>query len=224
MTLALPRVADSGRSGGALRDRRLVGLLALTLLGLAIAPVATAADSMTIVVVPASTSSAFRDATLVYLDGPIDPGAPDRLGRALDGVEGKIVAWLNSAGGNLFAGMQLGRILRRHSAWTQIVNSRTLLPGECYSACGLAFLGGVRRSNDSGARYGVHRVSLQAGRASGDLAQDLSAAIRGYMREMGVDTRLLDLWQKAGPDGMYLLSRREAEDLRVVNDGEPRPQ
>jgi hypothetical protein len=212
--------------GGTLRDRRLVGLLALTCLGLSIAPVAAGADSMTIVVVPPSMSSLFRDATLVYLEGPIDPDAPDRLARALDGVEGKIVAWLNSAGGNLFAGMQLGRILRRHGAWTQIVNSRTLLPGECYSACGLAFLGGVRRSNDSGARYGVHRASLQAAQASGDrdLAQYLSAAIRGYMREMGVDTRLLDLWGKAGPDGMYLLSRREAEDLRVVNDGGARPE
>jgi hypothetical protein len=181
---------------------------------------------MTVEVVPRSTSGVFRDATLVYLDGQIDPDAPARLSRALEGVDGRILAWLNSSGGNLFAGMQLGRVLRARGAWTYIINSRTLLPGECYSACGLAFLGGVRRFSDDGARYGVHRASLEAGPTGGarDLAPDLSAAIGSYIREMGVDARLLDLWKKAGPDEMYLLSRQEAEALRVVNRGEPRPE
>lgn len=176
---------------------------------------------MTVEVVPRSTSGVFRDATVVYLDGEIDSDAPGRLSRALDRVDGKILVWLSSPGGNLFAGMQLGRILRQRGAWTYIINPRTLLPGECYSACGLAFLGGIRRFSDHGARYGVHRASLQAGRATGgrDLAPDLSAAIDSYIREMGVDGRLLDLWKRAGPDGMYVLSRQEAEDLRVVNDG-----
>jgi hypothetical protein len=211
-------------TGGALRDHRTVGLLVLALLGWAGASMARGADSMTVAVVPRSPSGVFRDATVVYLDGPIDPDAPARLSEALEGVDGKILAWLNSPGGNLFAGMQLGRVLRQRGAWTYIINSRTLRPGECYSACGLAFLGGVRRFNDSG-RYGVHRASLQAGPGGGrDLTADLSSAIGSYVREMGVDARLLDLWKKAGPDRMYLLSRREAEDLRVVYDGDRRPQ
>src|SRR5262245_66365065 len=118
---------------------------------------------MTVTVAPRSASGVFRDTALVYLDGTIDPGAPDRLSRALDGVDGKITVWLNSSGGNAFAGMQLGRILRKHGAWTYIIDSRTLLPGQCYSACALAFLGGVYRFNDNGARYGVHRASLPVG-------------------------------------------------------------
>jgi len=63
-----------------------------------------------------------------------------------------------------------------------------------------AFLGGVFRFNDNGARYGVHRASLQVARTPGDrdLAPDLSAAIKGYIREMGIDARLFDLWAKAG--------------------------
>jgi len=178
---------------------------------------------MTVIVVPPSEWGAFRDTGLVYLDGAIDADAPDRLTQALDGIKAKIAVWLNSRGGNLYAGMQLGRIIRGRGASTYIINYRTLLPGECYSACALAFLGGVYRSNDNGARYGVHRASLRSGPTSGrDLGQQLSMAIGSYMREMGVDARLLDLWVKKGPGEMYVLSPREARDLGVINDGKKR--
>lgn len=182
--------------------------------------------AMTITVVPRSESGAFRDTTLVYLDGPIDAGAPDRLSGALDGLDGKIAVWLNSPGGNLFAGMQMGRTIRRHGAWTYIIDHRTLRPGECYSACGLTFLGGVYRFNDNGGRYGVHRASLTGDPASNEpgLQQHFNVAIESYLREMGIDARLLDLWMKAAPDQMYLLSRPQAKDLGVVNNGRKPPE
>ena len=180
---------------------------------------------MIVTVVARVKSGGLRDTAFVYLDGRIDADAPRRLSEALDGVEGKIAVWLNSHGGNLFAGMQLGRIIREHGASTRIVDHRTLLPGECYSACALTFLGGVYRFNSNGARYGVHQATLVV-RPSGDvdLGQDLSTAIRSYIREMGVDARLLDLCMKAGRDEMYVLSRREARDLGVVNDGRKSPE
>jgi hypothetical protein len=180
---------------------------------------------MTVKVVPRSDSGVFRDTTLVYLDGRIDADAADRLSRALGGVKGKTAIWVHSPGGNLFAGMQLGRVIRTHGAWTYIIDSRTLLPGECYSACSLAFLGGVYRFNDNGGRYGVHRASLRGDPADGarGVEQDLSAAVGSYIREMGVDARLLDLWMKAAPDEMYVLSPREATSLGVVNNGRRPP-
>lgn len=204
------------------------GLLALvfasTSFVIALASAAEREAPMTVTVVPRSDSGVFRDTALVYLDGRIDPGAPERMSRALEGVSGKIAVWLNSAGGNLFAGMQLGRIIRTRGASTYIIDHRTLLPGECYSACSLTFLGGVYRFNDNGARYGVHRASLGPAAGDVDRGQDLSAAVSSYLHEMGVDARLLDLWMKAQPDEMYVLSRREAEDLGVVNNGRKRPE
>jgi hypothetical protein len=189
-------------------------------------PVAGGEASMTVTVVPRSSSGVFSDTTLVYLDGRIDADAPDRLAKALDRVTGKVAIWLNSPGGNLFAGMQLGRVIRKHGASTHIIDYRTLLPGECYSACSLAFLGGVFRFNDNGARYGVHRASLQGGPTPGDRDRgpDLSGAIKDYIREMGVDARLFDLWVKAGPDEMYVLSQRQASELGVVNNGRKPPE
>src|SRR5262249_7826424 len=47
---------------------------------------------------------------------------------------------------------------------------------------------------------------------------------RAYMREMGVDARLLELWVKARPDEMYVLSEREARSLGVVNNGRRPPE
>src|SRR5262245_54626706 len=206
-------------------------LLVLAAIGFAGRPViadprAEPEPVMAVTVVPRSESGAFRDTTVVYLDGRIDAGAPSRLAQALEGIDGRIATWLNSPGGNLFAGMQLGRVIRKHGASTHIIDSRTLLPGECYSACSVAFLGGVYRFNDNGARYGVHRASLRGGPKSGDpdLDQDLSSAIRAYVREMGVDARLLELWLKARPDEMYVLSEREARGLGVVNNGRQPPR
>ena len=183
------------------------------------APASEREATLTVTVVPRSESGVFRDTALVYLDGRIDGDAPDRLSRALEQIKGKTAVWLNSPGGNLFAGMQMGRIIRQHGASTYIINSRTLLPGECYSACSMAFLGGVYRFNDNGARYGVHRASLGSTAEDAERAHDLTAAVQSYIREMGVDTRLLELWMKAAPDEMYVLSRKQAEDLGVVNNG-----
>src|SRR5215510_6242293 len=208
-----------------------IGLLALVLaarmapvLAQATSPTTEREATLTVTVVPRSESGAFRDTTLVYLDGRIDPGAPDRLSKALHGINGRTAIWLNSAGGNLFAGMQLGRVIRRHGASTNIIDARTLLPGKCYSACSLAFLGGVYRFGDNGARYGVHSASLGPAGEDADRASDLSAAVGSYIREMGVDVRLLELWTKARPDQMYVLSQKQAEDLGVVNNGRKPPE
>ena len=180
---------------------------------------------MTVTVLPRSKSARAPDAALVYLHGRIDADAPRRLAEALQGVDGAIAVWLNSPGGNLFAGMQLGRILRQRGASTHIIDYRTLRPGACYSACAMTFLGGVYRFSGNGARYGVHRASLLVGPTGEvDLGQHLSSAIGSYIREMGIHPRLLDLCMKAGRDEMYVLSPRELKDLGVVNNGRTPPE
>jgi hypothetical protein len=96
------------------------------------------------------------------------------------------VIYLNSLGGDLGAGMEVGKIIREAHLNTGVgknsrdpkdantidldANSR-LYPGYCVSACSLAFLGGVSREVRGGSTYGVHRVSMNCIQKGKALAQ-----------------------------------------------------
>jgi len=62
--------------------------------------------------------------------------------------------WLNSNGGNLMEGVEIGRILREKKQFVRVPNG-----GRCVSACTVAFLGGILRTVDPEARYEVHAYS-----------------------------------------------------------------
>src|SRR5207248_4420636 len=113
----------------------------------------------------------------------------------------------NSPGGNLFAGMRLGRLFRKfgfstyvgkwygkaltNEAWLQ---QKEATPGECYSACVFAFVGGYFRYLTNASTIGVHRFSKTTASLSDlDVAQVVSGQIIAYLAEMGVDRALFEL-------------------------------
>ncbi|WP_249931288.1 hypothetical protein [Ramlibacter sp. 2FC] len=175
----------------------------------------------------------------VVLDGEIDADDPARVAAALSktGADGADV-YINSPGGNLLAGMDIGRIIREAGANTHIgglmqVPSISIpsmprwksVPGVCYSACALAFLGGVYRYASSDSEYGVHRFSRRSGSNQNDLdaAQIMSAAIGTFIRDMEVDPGLFDLMVQEGKDKIRILSKVELTGLNVVNNGRKKP-
>ena len=169
----------------------------------------------------------------IYLSGEIDNDTPaNMLGiiAAQEAFGRSIRVTFNSPGGNLLAGMQVGRILRDAAAAVSIgtyaKNPKTGLtdpssPGVCLSACALAFLGGTNRWIPEGSVYGVHRFHSPTGSKSSDLdtAQIISAAIGNYIREMGVAPALFDLMVQAGAKDIYPLNTKQLADLNVVNNG-----
>lgn len=168
------------------------------------------------------------DAWDIFADGIIDEGASTRLRQFLvdNKVPGDSSLYLNSPGGNLVEGMRLGRVIREHGLFTYVGRSDThfthISPGECYSACSLAFLGGIFRFSIDGSIYGVHRFYSTPGTTAidSDTAQILSAAIVGYIQEMGISPSLFKLMTEAGSDEVRLLSNKEEASLGVVNNGE----
>jgi len=182
------------------------------------------------------TGAAAADAAwIMSLAGEIDGAAPARVKAALarTGPAG-VAVYLDSTGGDLLAGMEIGQLLRQAGATTHVgrylAGSKSqggagrelaVQPGVCYSACSLAFLGGVYRYVGAGSQYGVHRVSRSSGPAAGDLdtGQIVSAGIARYIRGMGVGQGLLDLLVQQGEHGIYLLSDAEMKTLNVVNNG-----
>lgn len=150
---------------------------------------------------------------------------------------------LNSPGGNLIAGIELGQRIRRFGLNTEIGYSRKIdgysyeiEPGVCASACAYAFVGGVSRSIDemfaftkkdgASSKFGVHRFfrkdalsNLDIKRyAARDLDQEqqLTSLIAVYLTSMGIDATLLGLAAEADANSMRWLTRTELESLRVV--------
>jgi hypothetical protein len=173
-------------------------------------------------------------AWVLYASGPIDLDAGKRLNQFLTSqrIPANSYIYLNSPGGSLVGGMNLGRIIRQHNLRTDVGSRNSdrplghaVAPGECYSACALAFLGGEFRFLRGDSRYGVHRFAFQKPAPDqADAAQIVSAALIEYIRSMDVDPGLFSLAVSAGKDAIVEPTRHQLEELNVVNNGRARPR
>jgi hypothetical protein len=159
---------------------------------------------------------------IINADGIIVPGTADRL-RELAKERGLIpggTIYLNSAGGSLLEGMKLGKAIRDLGLETYIGDERAT--AYCFSACTLAYLGGVYRSMDNRAIYGVHRFYLANGISHDsdlDTAQIVSADVIEYIKSMGADPMLFQLMALKGKDEVTIIPKAMLETLNVVNNG-----
>ncbi|MCK1745917.1 hypothetical protein IVA80_35430 [Bradyrhizobium sp. 139] len=173
------------------------------------------------------------NAWTIYASGPIDAEAGKRLEAylAANRVPMQSHFYFDSPGGSLLAGMELGRVIRKHELRTNVGAARvdnltghSAGPGGCFSSCALAFLGGKFRFLNKDARYGVHRFSFKTPVASAvDVAQVASAAIVQYLRDMDVDTGLFTLASSVGESEIFEPTQSQLTTLNVVNNGFTRP-
>ena len=150
---------------------------------------------------------------------------------------------LNSPGGNLGEGLELGLAIRKLHYWTQVgarlpndmvspyvpkdvvpyLPESTSAPfsGSCVSACTFAFLGGEQRFIDYGSEYGVHRFwsDNQSGAPETEVeTQKITGELAEYLAEMGADPRWLTEMSKGGKTFAEVvhLSLERMIELRVV--------
>lgn len=103
---------------------------------------------------------------LLIANGIIERDSDSKLLNTLGNLPGGITVELNSLGGDLLGGMRLGDAIRTKRLNTRVryaypanaKPTKSFLPAECYSACALAFMGGVNRILDERARFGVHSL------------------------------------------------------------------
>jgi hypothetical protein len=170
----------------------------------------------------------------IYASGVIDPDAASRFQALVVAnkiPEGSVVNF-DSPGGNLLAGMELGRKIRLDGFYTQVNAANgtdshgvpVSKPSLCASACTLAFLGGTFRWIDDKSVYAVHRFFFPAPENDGaDIAQILSAEIVQYMRDMGIDPGLFTLMTEGGRTEVVIPTREQLLALNVVNNGKDKP-
>jgi hypothetical protein len=156
----------------------------------------------------------------VFAEGEITPDTPNVFADFLkQNSMFRQTVTFNSPGGNLVAGLDLGRAIRS-AGWNTNVGTPGLStlswnPGECDSACTFAFLGGRTRSIAAGSRFGVHRfIGLQ-----GDveqITQQLAGDLVAYIREMGVSTEMYTLMTQAEPKQVKYLDGDTLARLRIT--------
>ena len=167
------------------------------------------------------------DGWWIYLDGPINSETPKEVESYLtkNKVPSMSMVVINSPGGSLVGGMELGHVFRKHGILTDVGrhgggDHLDVQKGVCFSACTLAYLGGVFRYLHDGSRYGVHRFSSsEPNDADVDIAQMASATIISYLREMEIDPSLFNLSTVAGKEEIYEPGRQILEKLNVINNG-----
>jgi hypothetical protein len=215
------------------RSRRAVALVAffLTYFLFCFTSFAEELQKISIVGVPPDRKLEFAvgNAWAIYLDGPITLGDAKRLEQYIVQHHIPAESWaiLNSPGGNLLEGMELGRIIRKYFLRTDIGrrkpnSSRRFdsIGGGCYSACTLAYVGGSFRFLKSDSHFGIHRFAFSSPQKNeSDIAQMASASIVAYLRSMDIDPDLFTLSTKAGSAEMYEPSKDDLEKLNVVTNG-----
>lgn len=201
----------------------------LALLGLFLVPVA-AGDPTTLQVVAVAPDYAGRATGdgrwLIYLDGPIDPGAPARLEHLIAAESiSRAVVYLNSPGGSLVSAMQLGRVVRAHAFDTRVgtrtANAVRATAGTCHSACPFILAGGVRRSLEAGSQIGLHRAENRVPVSDESAFQRVvETQVADYLAEMGLRAEVAGLMSAIPHDQIRDLTVAEARHLNLVNAGD----
>ena len=123
----------------------------------------------------------------IELDGPINSDSAYVIGKVLNELDkcyksGKNVVptvYLNSSGGRLLDGYEIGRIFRENSVSTRVIEGQV-----CASACAVAFLGGHFRQVTQDARLVFHAPYVRT--AYGIECKDKNSTehLLNYYREM----------------------------------------
>jgi hypothetical protein len=170
------------------------------------------------------------ESCFLIAEGEITAETPALFTQSAPGSEARKILF-DSPGGNLGAGIRLGRLIRENGFETFIgtrasFEAQDYPPsgGQCLSACAYAFAGGVMRNLGATGQLGFHqfRLGAKADVSAEQLteaiegAQAISAQVISYLVEMGVDARVFALASgKTGTD-MHMITQQEALEFDLV--------
>jgi hypothetical protein len=149
----------------------------------------------------------------VYITGTIT----DRDARTLESLSQELPfvtslsVTLDSQGGDVFAAMKIGRIIRKYDGTTEISET-------CYSSCALIYIAGVIRANFNG-DLGLHRPYLSSAPQSRDMIEKqvplMLAAIKSYVAEMGITDAFYQQMVNTEPSNVIIYRDNQASEKLV---------
>lgn len=114
---------------------------------------------------------------------------------------------LMSPGGNLLAGIEIGKAIRLKGYMTAVPGDAT-----CASACALAWLGGRKRLMSRQARIGFHAAYVDDA-GTNTVTGTGNALVGAYLNQLGLPTGAIIFVTSASPDGMTWLSAANAQKV-----------
>jgi hypothetical protein len=168
--------------------------------------------------------------------GTIEHGDDVKFEKFLDAHRppSHMVVYIDSTGGDLEAGIGIGRQIRHYGLWTDVGSyvleqtdpSKPLVPrkraqGRCMSAATMVYLGGRLRFFSEGSRFGVHRFSFKNPLPEhiGE-SQKLSAKIASYVSDSGVSPEFLELSSATDAKEINLISEQQLKKLGIITGGQ----
>lgn len=154
------------------------------------------------------TLSGSKQDPVIFINGDLKPGDGDKFSIIANSVRNARVS-LNSNGGNLFSGLQIGTIIRSKS-FSTVVNPRSL----CASACGLVWFAGSPRYLNNQSKIGFHSAyQVIDGKATETGVGN--ALVGSYLSKLGASDQAIVFFTLAKPEEINWLSPAIAKDLGI---------
>jgi hypothetical protein len=158
-----------------------------------------------------------RDAHVgsVEIQGPIDRALTSQaieLIRSIRPDVDELTVFLNSAGGDVLAAIELGEEIRKQWALTAVDDD-----GQCLGACVLVLAAGVRRT-PAPEKVGLQRLNFEQRESiSRDRAKQkhagLAKSVETYLARMGMPKRLFQEITQQSSEKVFLLDARRLKAL-----------
>ena len=178
---------------------------------------AVVASSASVAKAATITADDSREVAVIRIHGELNFGDEDRfLDLALSRRNALVT--LDSPGGNLKAGIEIGKFIRLRNYVTLVPNSAA-----CASACALAWLGGIRRVMGGRANVGFHAAYMSSGSGT-EITGSGNALVGAYLNKLGYTSPTIIYLTSAAPNEMTWLSAERAAavglDVEVLNPRE----
>jgi len=172
---------------------------------------------------------------IIKANGEITESTPDRFEKflanaSLDNKRNTTLV-IDSPGGSLWGGLELGRKIRSKGFDTHVGRIDpaqgdliNIIEGQCASACAYAFLGGKNRSKEGNSKYGLHQISttetstVPLNKAIKS-AQNLLSEISMYVEKMGVSPEIVTIATHTESERIDWIDSNTMMEHGVINSG-----
>lgn len=146
----------------------------------------------------------------IYVQGDFATDDGPRFERILEATRDAAVVVLESNGGRLIGGLDVGTAIRKHQLPTLVEDGAI-----CASACAAAWLGGTRRYIGASARVGFHSSYTRDWRNIPTESRGGNALLGAYLNRMGVADRAVVFITEAAPTRISWLTMEDAKILGI---------